>query len=112
MVKLYPPKIFCCENSIFTTQKTNLKNVKSSFYKAVEESNLLHLTANTEVSLQLYSLYKQATQGDINFAPTNDPIDEIAKAKYEAWASLKGKSMAEAKSEYIKLVNSLKNPWH
>lgn len=109
MVKLYAPKIFSCENSVFVTEKNNLKNVKSSFDKAVEESNKLNVGANISAALQLYSLYKQATEGDLNSSLSEHPIDDIVKAKHEAWASLKGKSVAEAKTEFIRLVHSLKN---
>jgi acyl-CoA-binding protein len=42
--------------------------------------------------LQLYSLYKQATEGDIAGDPPSNPFDFVAKAKYEAWAELSGKT--------------------
>jgi diazepam-binding inhibitor (GABA receptor modulator, acyl-CoA-binding protein) len=36
------------------------------------------------------------------------PFDFVAKAKYEAWTALKGKTKEEAMQEYIDLVNKLK----
>jgi diazepam-binding inhibitor (GABA receptor modulating acyl-CoA-binding protein) len=59
--------------------------------------------------LQLYSLYKQATDGDVNTEPPSNPFDFVAKAKYNAWSALKGKSTADAMKEYVDLVKKLKN---
>ncbi len=83
--------------------------VKSLFEKAVQESERLNQKPSNETLLQLYSLYKQATQGDVNITPPDNPFDFVAKAKYESWNALKGKSKAEAQQEYINLVNKLKN---
>ncbi len=83
--------------------------VKSLFERAVDESKTLNNRPSNETLLQLYSLYKQATEGDVNenAAPAN-PFDFVAKAKYEAWLTLKGKPITEAQNEYIKLINKLK----
>ena len=40
-------------------------------------------------------------------APTKEQMDK-AIAKYDAWASLKGKTKEDAQKEYIDLINSLK----
>jgi acyl-CoA-binding protein len=58
--------------------------------------------------LQLYSLYKQGSIGDVNTGPPSNPFDFVGKAKYEAWASLKGKSIEDAMNEYVELVKKLK----
>lgn len=81
---------------------------KSLFEKAVADSNTLHTKPSNETMLQLYSLYKQATKGDVNTGPPESPFDFVAKAKYEAWAALKGTSIKDAQDEYINLVNKLK----
>ncbi|MFI5134132.1 MAG: acyl-CoA-binding protein [Chitinophagales bacterium] len=57
----------------------------------------------------MYSLYKQDTDGDENADPPSNPFDFVAKAKFDAWSALKGKSKEEAMKEYISLVNKLKN---
>ena len=57
--------------------------------------------------LSLYSLYKQATEGDAGDAPSN-PFDFVAKAKHNAWEGQKGKSKDAAMQEYIDLVEKLK----
>lgn len=79
-----------------------------AFEKAVAESKELSERPSNETLLQLYSLYKQATEGDVNGEAPN-MFDFVAKAKYEAWSSLKGKTQDEARQEYINLVSKLKN---
>ena len=82
--------------------------LKEIFEKAVADSKLLPSKPDNEVLLQLYSSYKQATEGDINIEPPA-MFDFVAKAKYEAWAALKGKSTHDAMTDYIELVQKLKN---
>lgn len=81
----------------------------SHFEQAVIDSKQLPEKPSNDVLLQLYSLYKQATDGDVSGEAPSNPFDFVAKAKYEAWATLKGKSTEEAREAYIKLVNSLKH---
>ena len=83
--------------------------VLTLFEKAVKESERLSNKPSNDTLLQLYSLYKQSTVGDINIPPPENPFDFVAKAKYEAWAALKGKTQKDAQNEYINLVNKLKN---
>ena len=78
------------------------------FEKAATDSKSLSTKPDNQTLLQLYSLYKQATEGDISGEAPSNPFDFVAKAKYEAWESLKGKSKDEAMQSYVKLVNSLK----
>jgi acyl-CoA-binding protein len=83
-------------------------DIKQQFDEAVSESKSLPERPSNDTLLQLYSLYKQATEGDVNSDPPANPFDFIAKAKYEAWTNLKGKSKTEAMTEYIALVKKLK----
>jgi diazepam-binding inhibitor (GABA receptor modulating acyl-CoA-binding protein) len=78
------------------------------FNQAVGESKDLKERPSNDTLLQLYSFYKQATEGD---AGSDAPgmFDFVAKAKYEAWAALKGKTKEVAMQEYINLVGKLKN---
>ncbi|XP_041977368.1 acyl-CoA-binding protein homolog isoform X3 [Aricia agestis] len=57
-------------------------------------------------NLALYSLYKQATVGDVNI---NKPgmFDLKGKAKFEAWLGKKGTSKEDAQKAYIAKVDSL-----
>ena len=79
---------------------------KESFEKAVAASKALTERPDNETLLRLYSLYKQATDGDINIDPPG-MFDFVAKAKYDAWLKLKGVSADEAMSQYVSLVEDL-----
>ncbi|MBI1221103.1 MAG: acyl-CoA-binding protein [Bacteroidetes bacterium] len=56
--------------------------------------------------LELYSLNKQATIGDINI---DKPVmfDFVAQAKYNAWEKKKGMSKEAAMEAYISFVDQL-----
>lgn len=83
-------------------------DIKAQFEQAIAESKSLSEKPSNETLLQLYSLYKQSTEGDVSGeAPTN-PFDFVNKAKYEAWAALKGKTSEAAMQEYVDLVGKLK----
>jgi diazepam-binding inhibitor (GABA receptor modulator, acyl-CoA-binding protein) len=83
--------------------------LKALFEQAVEDSKYLSDRPSNETLLQLYSLYKQATEGDVNIDPPANPFDFVSRAKYDAWASLRTKSKDEAMKQYIDLVGKLKN---
>jgi acyl-CoA-binding protein len=82
--------------------------LKEQFEQAVAESKELPQKPSNDSLLQLYSLYKQSTEGDISADPPSNPFDFVAKAKYEAWAGQKGKTTSDAMSDYIELVKKLK----
>ena len=72
--------------------------LRQQFDQAVSDSKSLSDRPSQGTLLQLYSLYKQASEGDINVEPPANPFDFVAKAKYEAWQSLKGKSRDEERT--------------
>ena len=78
------------------------------FLQAVADSKSLSERPSNETLLQLYSLYKQGTEGDVNGDAPN-MFDFVAKAKYEAWSALQGKSKEDAQRAYIELVQKLKS---
>lgn len=82
--------------------------LKELFEKAVTESKTLSERPSNDTLLQLYSLYKQATEGDVNTDPPSNPFDFVNKAKYEAWTAIKGKTKEAAMQEYADLVAKLK----
>ena len=82
--------------------------LKEMFDKAVADSKNLNEKPDNSTLLQLYSLFKQATDGDINIEPPSNAFDFVAKAKFKAWSELKGKVPERAMNEYIELVNKLK----
>ncbi len=82
--------------------------LKEKFEKAAAESKQLPAKPDNETLLQLYSLYKQGTEGDVNTEPPSNMFDFVGKAKYDAWEGLKGKTKQAAMEEYIALVTKLK----
>jgi acyl-CoA-binding protein len=83
-------------------------DLQKQFENAMAKSKTLSEKPSNEILLQLYSLYKQATSGDVNTEPPSNPFDFVNKAKHDAWAALKGKSKETAMQEYVDLVNKLK----
>jgi len=83
--------------------------LKEQFEQAAADSKNLRDKPSNDTLLQLYSLYKQGSIGDVNTEPPSNPFDFVAKAKYEAWSSLKGKSTMDAMTEYVELVKKLQN---
>jgi diazepam-binding inhibitor (GABA receptor modulator, acyl-CoA-binding protein) len=81
--------------------------LKDNFDNAVVESKQITTRPDNEILLQLYSLYKQATEGDINSDPPG-MFDFVAKAKHDAWTKLKGTSAEDAMQQYIVVVEGLK----
>ncbi|MCU0376501.1 MAG: acyl-CoA-binding protein [Chitinophagaceae bacterium] len=79
------------------------------FENAVAESKLLPAKPSNETLLLLYSLYKQATEGDAPAEGPANPFDFVAKAKHNAWAEQKGKTKEAAMQAYIDLVSKLKS---
>lgn len=82
--------------------------LRERFEQAVADSKTLTEKPGNDILLRLYSLYKQGSTGDVSSEPPSNPFDFVGKAKYEAWAALKGKSQEAAMEEYIGLVQSLK----
>jgi acyl-CoA-binding protein len=80
-------------------------DLKEQFEAAIEKAKGLPNQSN-ETLLEMYSLYKQATVGDVTGeAPSG--FDFRAAAKYEAWKKRRGMSSDEAMQAYIDLVDRL-----
>ncbi len=82
--------------------------LQQQFEAAVAASKTLTEKPDNETLLQLYSLYKQGTEGDINIEPPSNPFDFVNKAKFTAWEGLKGTAKDAAMQQYIDLVTKLK----
>ena len=81
---------------------------KETFEKAVADSKQLTSRPDNETLLKLYSLYKQATEGDAPDEGPSNPFDFVGKAKHNAWTELKGTTADDAMNKYVALVESLK----
>ncbi len=84
-----------------------MANLKAAFEKAVAESKQLPEKPDNMTLLKLYSLYKQATEGDVE-GKRPGFTDMVGRAKYDAWAAVKGQSADEAMQAYVDLIESLK----
>jgi len=78
------------------------------FNEAVINSKSLAAKPANDILLQLYSLYKQATEGDIATEAPVNTFDFVARAKHNAWDELQGKSKETAMQEYIDIITRLK----
>jgi diazepam-binding inhibitor (GABA receptor modulating acyl-CoA-binding protein) len=58
---------------------------------AVADSKKLPEKPDNMTLLKIYALYKQATEGDVE-GKRPGFTDMVGRAKYDAWAALKGKS--------------------
>lgn len=79
---------------------------KEQFDNAVAKSKELAKRPSNEDLLQLYALFKQATEGDVT-GDRPGGFDFKAIAKFDAWEEQKGKSKEQAMQEYVSLVNRL-----
>lgn len=79
---------------------------QDEFDNAIERSKALSVRPASDVLLQLYALYKQATAGDVQ---TTRPggFDFKNMAKWDAWKKQEGKSREAAQEEYVELINQL-----
>ena len=84
-----------------------MANLKASFEAAVAASKQLPEKPDNMTLLKIYSLYKQASEGDVE-GKRPGFTDMVGRAKYDAWAAVKGKSKDEAMQDYVDLIESLK----
>jgi acyl-CoA-binding protein len=89
------------------TKDRAMTQLHAAFETAVAASKQLPEKPDNMTLLQIYALYKQATAGDVE-GKRPGFTDMVARAKFDAWAGLKGKSAAEAQQDYIDLIESLK----
>ncbi|MBU3738926.1 MAG: acyl-CoA-binding protein [Rhodoferax sp.] len=83
-----------------------MSDLKTRFEAAVAQSKTLTQRPPNTTLLQIYGLYKQATQGD-NGDKKPGFGDMVGRAKWEAWNGLKGTPAEDAMQRYIELIDSL-----
>jgi diazepam-binding inhibitor (GABA receptor modulator, acyl-CoA-binding protein) len=79
---------------------------KQQFEASVIRSKELTKRPSNEELLQLYALYKQATEGDVS-GERPGGFDFKAIAKFDAWSALDGTSKEDAMQQYIAFVDQL-----
>lgn len=84
-----------------------MADLKKRFEQAVADSKTLPEKPDNMTLLKIYSLFKQATEGDVQ-GKRPGFTDMVGRAKWDAWSLVKGKSGDEAMQEYIDLIESLK----
>jgi acyl-CoA-binding protein len=88
-------------------QERTMAKLKATFDAAVAASKSLPEKPDNMTLLKIYSLYKQATEGDVE-GKRPGFTDMVGRAKYDAWDKLKGTSTDQAMHDYVELVESLK----
>ena len=83
-----------------------MASLKAQFEKAVADSKSLPEKPDNATLLQLYALYKQASSGDVE-GKRPGFTDMVGRAKFDAWAGMKGKTDKQAMQEYVDLIESL-----
>ena len=85
-----------------------MSDLKARFEQAQADSKNLSERPDNATLLQIYALYKQASEGD---ASSKRPgfADMVGRAKWDAWNEVKGQSSDEAMQGYIDLIESLKD---
>ena len=84
-----------------------MADIQASFDAAVAASKSLSERPDNSTLLQIYALYKQATAGDVE-GKRPGFTDMVGRAKYDAWAEVKGTGKDDAMQRYIDLIESLK----
>jgi acyl-CoA-binding protein len=79
---------------------------QEEFEAAAQRAQQLPAKPSNTVLLQLYALYKQATEGD-NTGTRPGGFDFKAIAKHDAWHQLAGLSKDAARQQYVELVSEL-----
>jgi acyl-CoA-binding protein len=83
-----------------------MSDLKSRFEAAIAASKELDERPDNATLLKIYSLYKQATEGDATGGRPSF-TDMVARAKWDAWNAHKGKTADQAMEAYIELIESL-----
>ena len=81
-------------------------DLKQRFDAAVASSKNLNERPDNMTLLELYALYKQASNGDA-IGERPDFTDLVGRAKWDAWKKLEARSGEQAMQEYVELVESL-----
>jgi acyl-CoA-binding protein len=83
-----------------------MSDLKKKFEDAAAAVKRLKEDPGNDVKLQLYALYKQGSEGDVS-GKRPGFTDMVGRAKFDAWAKVKGTAQDDAMKQYIALVKSL-----
>jgi acyl-CoA-binding protein len=85
-----------------------MSDLATRFQTAAEDSKKLSSRPDNDTLLKLYACFKQGSIGDVE-GQRPGFTDLVGRAKYDAWAKLKGTPREEGMQQYIDLVESLKS---
>lgn len=83
-----------------------MSELAGQFEKAQVDVKTLTTNPGNDMLLKLYSNYKQASVGDVQ-GKRPGMMNIAGRAKYDAWAGLKGQSKDASMEAYVALVNGL-----
>jgi diazepam-binding inhibitor (GABA receptor modulating acyl-CoA-binding protein) len=84
-----------------------MTDLRKTFESAQAAARQLPAKPDEDTLLELYSYFKQATEGDIA-GDRPSALNFVARAKYDAWAARKGMSKDTAMRGYVRLVDHLR----
>jgi acyl-CoA-binding protein len=83
-----------------------MSDIKAAFEQAQKDVRKLTKKPSNDDLLALYSLFKQGADGDVKGSRPG-MLAVVDRAKYDAWAKLKGTSPEAAMKRYIAKVEEL-----
>lgn len=83
-----------------------MSNLNELFEKAQKDVKSLTKKPSNDTLLELYSFYKQGTDGDIQ-GDKPGFFDFVGVSKFDAWEKLKGMPNDEAMQGYVDKVSKL-----
>jgi diazepam-binding inhibitor (GABA receptor modulator, acyl-CoA-binding protein) len=108
-IRTIPPRHNGCRQDLPFQLGNTMSDLKQRFEDAVQyvQSATGDFKPSNEMKLEFYSLFKQATEGDVK-GKKPGLTDFIGRAKYSAWENLKGMSSEKAMETYIAKIEALK----
>ena len=83
-----------------------MADLKAQFEQAQKDVKTLTKRPDNNDMLFLYAHYKQAAEGDVKGSRPG-MLDMVGRAKYDAWAKLKGAKSDDAMKKYVDKVATL-----
>jgi acyl-CoA-binding protein len=81
-------------------------SLEDDFNEAQKRVKTLSATPSNDKLLELYSLFKQGSVGDVQ-GKRPGMLDLKGRAKYDAWSKKKGMGKDDAMKAYVSLVDDL-----
>jgi diazepam-binding inhibitor (GABA receptor modulator, acyl-CoA-binding protein) len=83
-----------------------MADTKAAFEQAQKDVKTLTKRPGNDDMLFLYAHFKQAAEGDVKGSRPG-MLDMVGRAKYDAWAKLKGTKPDAAMQKYVDKVSAL-----